>query len=159
MSKRYDIKLCFYCRDGNNIVLNGCHLHIPHIYRYLLQGTHNIIPFQQCQAKLHSFFITISFFTIFSCIFTFTQSISDSWPAVIIQHCFFCCRVVMSRLAVVSGGSRGIGRAVSQLLAQRGHRVVVLSRNKEAAQATAESLPGGESVNTIYHFELLAVVC
>ncbi|XP_073672730.1 carbonyl reductase family member 4 [Garra rufa] len=48
----------------------------------------------------------------------------------------------MSRLAVVFGGSRGIGRAVSQLLAQRGHRVVVLSRNKDAAQATAESLPG-----------------
>uniref|UniRef100_A0A9J8BU59 3-ketoacyl-[acyl-carrier-protein] reductase beta subunit n=1 Tax=Cyprinus carpio carpio TaxID=630221 RepID=A0A9J8BU59_CYPCA len=48
----------------------------------------------------------------------------------------------MSRLAVVFGGSRGIGRAVSQLLAQRGHRVVVLSRNKEAAQATAESLHG-----------------
>ncbi|XP_048062698.1 carbonyl reductase family member 4 isoform X2 [Megalobrama amblycephala] len=48
----------------------------------------------------------------------------------------------MSRLAVVFGGSRGIGRAVSQLLAQRGHRVVVLSRNKEASQATAESLPG-----------------
>jgi len=57
--------------------------------------------------------------------------------------------VVMSRLAVVFGGSRGIGRAVSRLLAQRGHRVVLLSRNKEAAQATAESLPGGESVNTI----------
>ncbi|XP_016311682.1 carbonyl reductase family member 4 isoform X1 [Sinocyclocheilus anshuiensis] len=54
----------------------------------------------------------------------------------------WCSLVVMSRLAVVFGGSRGIGRAVSQLLAQRGHRVVVLSRNKEAAQATAESLPG-----------------
>uniref|UniRef100_A0A8C1PY72 3-ketoacyl-[acyl-carrier-protein] reductase beta subunit n=1 Tax=Cyprinus carpio TaxID=7962 RepID=A0A8C1PY72_CYPCA len=48
----------------------------------------------------------------------------------------------MSRLAVVFGGSRGIGRAVSQLLAQRGHRVVVLSRNKETAQVTAASLPG-----------------
>lgn len=59
----------------------------------------------------------------------------------------------MSRLAVVFGGSRGIGRAVSQLLAQRGHRVVVLSRNKEAAQVTAESLPGGESVSiTLYCF-------
>lgn len=51
----------------------------------------------------------------------------------------------MSRLAVVFGGSRGIGRAVSQLLAQSGHRIVLLSRNKEAAQATAQSLPGGES--------------
>ncbi|KAI7800278.1 putative carbonyl reductase family member 4, partial [Triplophysa rosa] len=50
----------------------------------------------------------------------------------------------MSRPGVVFGGSRGIGRAVSQLLAQRGHRVVVVSRNKEAAQAAAESLPGGE---------------
>uniref|UniRef100_A0A671LKG3 Carbonyl reductase 4 n=1 Tax=Sinocyclocheilus anshuiensis TaxID=1608454 RepID=A0A671LKG3_9TELE len=48
----------------------------------------------------------------------------------------------MSRLAVVFGGSRGIGRAVSQLLAQRGHKVVLLTRNKEAAQVTAESLPG-----------------
>ncbi|XP_056301566.1 carbonyl reductase family member 4 isoform X1 [Danio aesculapii] len=48
----------------------------------------------------------------------------------------------MSRLAVVFGGSRGIGRAVSQLLAQRGHRIVLLSRNKEGAQATAQSLPG-----------------
>uniref|UniRef100_A0A673H650 3-ketoacyl-[acyl-carrier-protein] reductase beta subunit n=1 Tax=Sinocyclocheilus rhinocerous TaxID=307959 RepID=A0A673H650_9TELE len=48
----------------------------------------------------------------------------------------------MSRLAVVFGGSRGIGRAVSQLLARRGHKVVLLSRNKEAAQVTAESIPG-----------------
>lgn len=63
---------------------------------------------------------------------------------------FFSCRAVMSRLGIVFGGSRGIGLAVSQLLAQRGHRVVVVSRNKEAAQTAAESLPGGESMN---HFE------
>ncbi|XP_055042081.1 carbonyl reductase family member 4 [Misgurnus anguillicaudatus] len=48
----------------------------------------------------------------------------------------------MSRLCVVFGGSRGIGRAVCQLLAQRGHRVVVVSRNQQAAHAAAESLPG-----------------
>ncbi|XP_026871728.2 carbonyl reductase family member 4 [Electrophorus electricus] len=48
----------------------------------------------------------------------------------------------MSRLGVVCGGSRGIGRAVAQLLAQKGHRVVVVSRNQEAALGTAESLPG-----------------
>lgn len=35
----------------------------------------------------------------------------------------------MSRLCVVCGGSRGIGRAVSRLLAERGCRVVVVSRN------------------------------
>lgn len=49
----------------------------------------------------------------------------------------------MSRLGVVFGGSRGIGSAVARLLAQKGHRVVVVSRNLEAAQATANSLPGG----------------
>ncbi|KAL6486084.1 hypothetical protein MHYP_G00054760 [Metynnis hypsauchen] len=55
-------------------------------------------------------------------------------------------RGAMSRVGVVFGGSRGIGRAVSWLLAERGHRVVVVSRNVEAAQATADSLPGGEHV-------------
>ncbi|XP_062858135.1 carbonyl reductase family member 4 [Trichomycterus rosablanca] len=52
----------------------------------------------------------------------------------------------MSRLGVVVGGSRGIGRAVAQLLAQRGNRVVVISRNQETAQATADTLSGGEHV-------------
>lgn len=52
----------------------------------------------------------------------------------------------MSRLSVVFGGSRGIGRAVARLLAQRGHRVVVISRNAEAAQATAAALPGADHV-------------
>uniref|UniRef100_A0A8C7F9W5 Uncharacterized protein n=1 Tax=Oncorhynchus kisutch TaxID=8019 RepID=A0A8C7F9W5_ONCKI len=41
------------------------------------------------------------------------------------------------------GGSRGIGRAVSRLLAERGCRVVVVSRNQHAAQATVASLDGG----------------
>lgn len=49
-----------------------------------------------------------------------------------------------SRLAVVCGGSRGIGASVSQLLALRGHRVAVVSRNKEAAKTTVASLPGGK---------------
>lgn len=48
----------------------------------------------------------------------------------------------MSRLAVVSGGSRGIGRAVSRLLAQRGCRVAVLSRSEDAARDAVASLPG-----------------
>lgn len=49
----------------------------------------------------------------------------------------------MSRLAVVCGGSRGIGKAVSHLLAERGCRLAVLSRDEAAAKATAASLPGG----------------
>ncbi|XP_074523729.1 carbonyl reductase family member 4 [Halichoeres trimaculatus] len=50
----------------------------------------------------------------------------------------------MSRLAVVCGGSRGIGRAVSRLLAERGCRVAVVSRNEEAARATVKSLHGAD---------------
>lgn len=52
----------------------------------------------------------------------------------------------MSRLAVVCGGSRGIGQAVSRLLAKRGCRLAVVSRNKDAAQATVASLHGAEHV-------------
>ncbi|XP_075994738.1 carbonyl reductase family member 4 [Genypterus blacodes] len=50
----------------------------------------------------------------------------------------------MSRLVVVCGGSRGVGRAVSRLLAQRGCRVAVVSRDKDKAQDTVDSLHGGE---------------
>ncbi|KAM3875655.1 carbonyl reductase family member 4 [Diretmus argenteus] len=51
----------------------------------------------------------------------------------------------MSRLAVVCGGSRGVGRAVSRLLAEeRGCRVVVLSRNRDVAQAAVASLSGAD---------------
>ncbi|XP_056270618.1 carbonyl reductase family member 4 isoform X1 [Pseudoliparis swirei] len=52
----------------------------------------------------------------------------------------------MSRLAVVFGGSRGIGGAVARLLAQRGCRVAVVSRNQEAARTAMGSLPGGGHV-------------
>lgn len=52
----------------------------------------------------------------------------------------------MSRLAVVCGGSRGIGKAVSCLLAERGCRVAVVSRNKDVAQATVASLHGDEHI-------------
>lgn len=50
---------------------------------------------------------------------------------------------VMSRLAVVCGGSRGIGKAVCRLLAERGCRLAVVSRNEDAARATVASLRGG----------------
>lgn len=50
---------------------------------------------------------------------------------------------IMSRLAVVCGGSRGIGKAVSILLAERGCRVAVVSRNADAASCTVASLQGG----------------
>lgn len=52
---------------------------------------------------------------------------------------------------MVCGGSRGIGRAVSRLLAQRGCRLAVVSRNEDAARATAASLHGGMLWHTDLH--------
>ncbi|XP_059923271.1 carbonyl reductase family member 4 [Gadus macrocephalus] len=48
----------------------------------------------------------------------------------------------MSRLAVVTGGSRGIGAAVARLLASKGCRVAVVSRDLDAARAAVASLEG-----------------
>ncbi|XP_028819649.1 (3R)-3-hydroxyacyl-CoA dehydrogenase [Denticeps clupeoides] len=48
---------------------------------------------------------------------------------------------LISRLAVVTGGGSGIGRAVCQRLAAEGASVVVADRSVEAATLTAESLP------------------
>ncbi|XP_048186562.1 3-oxoacyl-[acyl-carrier-protein] reductase [Perognathus longimembris pacificus] len=48
----------------------------------------------------------------------------------------------MSKVCAVFGGSRGIGRAVAHLLAQKGHRVAIIARNLEVAKAAAGELGG-----------------
>lgn len=50
------------------------------------------------------------------------------------------------RGALVTGGSRGIGLAISQALAGAGARVAVLGRNGERAREAAEQLPGSGHV-------------
>jgi NAD(P)-dependent dehydrogenase (short-subunit alcohol dehydrogenase family) len=47
----------------------------------------------------------------------------------------------MQRNAIVTGGSRGIGKAIATTLAQQGYRVAVLARNLEGAASVASSLP------------------
>ena len=49
--------------------------------------------------------------------------------------------------AVVSGGARGIGRAVSEALAREGARVAILSRDVVAARAAAASLPRADDLD------------
>ncbi|XP_004610429.1 3-oxoacyl-[acyl-carrier-protein] reductase [Sorex araneus] len=46
----------------------------------------------------------------------------------------------MDRVCAVFGGSRGIGRAVAQLMAQKGYRLAIVARNLEVARATAAEL-------------------
>lgn len=52
-----------------------------------------------------------------------------------------------SRTALVTGASRGIGKAVAKLLATAGHRVIVTARNVEKLEETAGEIraAGGEA--------------
>ncbi|NXD07429.1 CBR4 reductase, partial [Nothocercus nigrocapillus] len=46
----------------------------------------------------------------------------------------------MSKICAIFGGSRGIGKAVAELLAQKGCRLAIIARNLEVARATAHHL-------------------
>ncbi|HZO23384.1 MAG TPA: SDR family oxidoreductase [Steroidobacteraceae bacterium] len=69
------------------------------------------------------------------------------------------------RVAVVTGSSRGIGRAVAERLAEQGANVVVSSRTAETTQAVADGInsrPGGRAIavpaNISSHEELTRLI-
>lgn len=50
------------------------------------------------------------------------------------------------RVAIITGGSRGIGLATAALLAERGASVVLTSRDPAAADQAAGTIPGGRAI-------------
>ncbi|KAK2115060.1 hypothetical protein P7K49_005686, partial [Saguinus oedipus] len=54
----------------------------------------------------------------------------------------------MDKVCAVFGGSRGIGRAVAQLMARKGYRLAVIARNLDGAKAAAGDL-GGFSISRV----------
>ena len=56
-------------------------------------------------------------------------------------------------VTIITGSSRGIGRATAELLAERGHRVVISSRNQEGCEAVAQAIreAGGEAIALACH--------
>jgi len=55
---------------------------------------------------------------------------------------------IKGKVAVVTGASRGIGKAVAELLAREGAKVVLAARTKEAIETLAKTMPDAIAVAT-----------
>jgi NAD(P)-dependent dehydrogenase (short-subunit alcohol dehydrogenase family) len=61
--------------------------------------------------------------------------------------------MTQSPVTIITGSSRGIGRAAAETLASRGHAVVVSSRNQESCEVVAEGIraAGGQALALACH--------
>lgn len=50
-------------------------------------------------------------------------------------------------IALITGGARGIGRAIAQVFHENGARIIIADIDQEAAEQTARSLPGAEALH------------
>lgn len=63
---------------------------------------------------------------------------------------------ITDRVALVTGASRGIGRAIAHALAAEGARVALVARNAEALEQVRAELPGGPSRHVAFPKDLTA---
>jgi short-subunit dehydrogenase len=47
----------------------------------------------------------------------------------------------MEKIALVTGSTNNIGKAIAEVLAGKGYHVIITSRNEGQAQAVSENLP------------------
>ncbi len=66
-------------------------------------------------------------------------------------------RGIKDKIAVVTGGTRGIGRGVAQRLADEGARLVIVGTNRETAEETARELRLGGTAAEAYAADLRSV--
>lgn len=60
-----------------------------------------------------------------------------------------CERILVNQVAIVTGGARGIGRAICEALADEGANIVVVDINSDQATATANELEKQFNVQTL----------
>ncbi len=63
---------------------------------------------------------------------------------------------IRDRLALVTGASRGIGRAIALELAKEGARVIIVARSPEPLQAVRRELGGSEGRHHTFALDLMA---
>ena len=47
----------------------------------------------------------------------------------------------MEEIALVTGSTNNIGKAIAEVLARKGYHVIITSRNEDEARAVSENLP------------------
>lgn len=75
----------------------------------------------------------------------------STWEFALVSMAAHAKEILSGRLALVTGGASGIGKAICQTLAKAGAAVAVADRNIEGAEETAKGLSRSDKCHHSYH--------